>query len=102
MPAAFPAHAALFVAAERAAGIELIEGVRPDHARFHAASDYENLCAFVRPHAATQTIGSVVRLLDRFVRSAKGLDGQNRSENFLLRDPVGLADIGEKRRPAPV
>src|SRR5262245_51958622 len=62
---ALAAEAALLVAAEGRARVELVVRVRPHHARAEALRDPEALRSLVGPDAGRQAVHRVVRLLDR-------------------------------------
>src|SRR5262245_46881793 len=76
VPTALTAHPALLVAAERAARIELVEGVGPHHAGFQSARHLEDLRALVGPHSTAQSVGRVVSFEHRLLGRAERLDRQ--------------------------
>src|SRR6187402_1262222 len=86
LQSALATEAAFLVAAERTRRVELVVGVRPDHAGAQLVDHLENLAALVRPHARAQAVGNVVRALERFLRRAERHHAQYRSENLLRRD----------------
>ena len=59
LKATFTAETAFLVPSERTRGVELVVGVGPDDAGAQLADQFENLAAFVRPHARAQAIGDV-------------------------------------------
>src|SRR4051794_5109188 len=98
VPSAFATEAGLLVAAERRSGVEAVVRVRPDDARAQAARHREDPRPLLRPHARTETVRRVVRLLHRLVRCAEGQHGEHRPEDLLLRDAVALRHVREDGR----
>src|SRR5690606_24823317 len=101
VPAAFPADATFLVPAEWRGGVELVEGVRPDHAGAHAAGHLEDLRTLDRPHAAGKAVRGVVRFWEPLHLGAEGLDREHWAEDFLLHHPVRLRNPGKNGRSAP-
>ena len=91
-------EAAFFVAAERTRRIEFVERVRPDDARADLPGHLENLRAFIGPHAAGQTVRSVVGLFHRFVLGAERENREYRAENLVLSERARRRDVVEDRR----
>src|SRR6478672_6330643 len=98
VPPALAAEPGLLVAAERRAGIESVEGVRPDDAGAEPLRHPEDPGALLRPDPGAQPVRRVVRLLHRLFRRAEGEDGEDGAEDLLLRDPVALRDVREHGR----
>src|SRR4030095_14024844 len=96
--AALAAEAGLLVAAERRRGVELVERVRPDDAGAHLRGDLEDLGSLVGPDTGGEAVRNVVRLLDGLLGRAARHHRENRPEDLLARDPMGLRDAGEERR----
>src|SRR5512133_1914778 len=82
--AAFTAEARLLVTAKRRRWVEAVVGVRPDHARSQPLGHGEDPGALLGPHARGETVRSVVRLLDGFVRRPESEHREHGAENLLL------------------
>src|SRR5207253_1217592 len=95
-PSAFAAKAAFLVAPEWAGGIELVVGVRPNHAGAKLINDFENFTSLFRPNAGAQSVRRIVSTRDCFFGSPEGHHTQDRSENFFLRDAMRGRYTGEK------
>src|SRR3981081_889043 len=102
MSSAFATEAAFLVATEGTGWIEFVVGIRPDHAGSQFVDDLENLAAFVGPDPGAQTVGSVVRALDRFFRCAEGHHAEDGAEDFFLRDSMRSGDAGEETWRIPI
>src|SRR5574341_2607327 len=95
LAAALAAEPGLLVAAERARGVELVEGVGPHNAGAQPAGQPQDAAALFGPDARREAVRGVVGLGDRLVRGAEGQHREDRAEDLLLRHPVGLRDAGE-------
>src|SRR4051794_5466794 len=102
MQSSLASHSALLVATEGAGRVELVVGVRPDHASAEFIRDFEDLRTLVGPHAAAQSIRSIVRFLDGLGDRAESLHRDHRAEDFFLDDAMTLRAIQEQRRSAEV
>src|SRR5512132_934091 len=98
---ALAAKAALFVAAEGRARIELVVGVGPDDAGAEALRHPEALGALVGPDPSGEAVHGVVGLLHGLLRGAEGEHREHRSAALLAGAPVRRRDAGEDRRREP-
>ena len=90
MQAAFPADTTFFIAAERRRRIELVESIRPDHTGPNALCPLVYLRAFVGPDAALEPALRVVGFCQAFFEGTECLNREDRPEDLLLNDAVGL------------
>src|SRR5690349_20606771 len=98
LASAFATEPGFLVAAERRRRVELIKGVRPDHARLEQRAHLENPRAFVRPDTRRQPVHRVVGFLDGFFEGAESQHAQHRPEDFFAGYAVALRDTSEYRR----
>ena len=95
--------ARLLVAAERRAGVELVERVGPDDPGPELVGHPEDAAALLGPDAGGQPVGGVVRLGDGLRGGAEREHRDDRAEDLLLRDAVvwltPLNTVGRNQKP---
>src|SRR5690606_3622420 len=98
---ALTAETGLLVSPERRGRIELVVRVRPHHARLHPVRHPQDPRPLRRPNAGREAVRSVVGLLHRLLGSPETHDREDRAEDLLLGDAVGLGHASEQRGNEP-
>src|SRR6185312_4212044 len=96
--AGLAAIAAHLVAAERHRRVHCLIAVHPDRAGAQRLCDLVRLADIGGPDAAAEAKGRGIGALDQFVGILERDRGDHGAEDFLLRDPHIVLDIGEYRR----
>lgn len=101
MTTTFSTPTRFLVTAKGTCGIELVEGISPDHASFEVLRAPEDARSLLGPDSRRESVLSVVRLFDRFLWRPKCQYRQDWTKDLLARDAMCARDIGEDRWSEP-